>query len=148
MELAGDEIDRILDSWPVARLATQRADGLPSQVPIVFARSGERLWSPIDGKPKGDGELARVRNIRARPGVSLLIDHYAEDWERLWWLRVEGVAEVICPSDLEGDAEVAGAVAALRNKYPQYRDTALFRGVPTLVAVRPLVIRSWRAGLV
>jgi hypothetical protein len=47
-------------------------------VPIVFARAGGALWSPIDGKLKAGGGLARVRNIERDPRVALLLDHYAD----------------------------------------------------------------------
>lgn len=145
MQLSGDAIERILGSWPVARLATQGPRGLPAQVPVVFARWQGRLWSPVDGKPKSGGELARLRNVRARPGVSLLIDHYDADWRRLWWLRVDGVADVIRRSAGDADAELAGVAGALREKYPQYRETPLFSGDPTLLAIRPTRMLSWSA---
>ena len=89
-ELERAEIERILADWPVARLATLAPDGRAELVPIVFAESGGALWSPIDGKPKRGGELARVRNLRADPRVCVLLDHYDANWERLWWLRVDG----------------------------------------------------------
>jgi hypothetical protein len=39
--------------------------------------------SAIDAKPKRSGELARVRNIRENPKVSVVIDQYEEEWSRL-----------------------------------------------------------------
>ena len=59
MELPDDALERVLDVWPVARLATAGPDG-PHQVPVVFARAGGALWSPIDAKPKREGELAEA----------------------------------------------------------------------------------------
>ena len=147
MEIPGDILERFLDATPVARLATLGRDGRPHQVPIVFARSGGRIWSAVDGKAKRAGELARVANVRRRPQVSLLLDHYDADWTQLWWIRVSGTAEVREPATPEADSQVAAALTALRAKYPQYADTQLVGGAPVLLAIRPDSIRSWCAGL-
>lgn len=145
MELSPDAVERLLDSWPSARLATRGPRG-PHLVPVVFARAGGCLWTPLDGKPKRGGELARVRHVRADPRVSLLLDHYEDDWSRLWWLRVDGAARVVRPAVPDADPEVAAAVAALRAKYPQYKTVPLLREPPTLLAVVPDRVQSWRAG--
>jgi PPOX class probable F420-dependent enzyme len=145
MRLSQATIERLLDTWPVARLATLAPGGRPHQVPIVFARAGGRLWSPIDAKPKAAGELARVRHLRAHPEASLLLDDYREDWSRLWWLRVDAVGRVVEPAEPVAEAEILAAVAALRAKYPQYAHTAVLRDPPVLLALEPLRIRSWCA---
>ncbi len=144
MEIPADLVERLLDTWPVARLAT-RGPERPHQVPVVFARSAGLLWSPVDAKPKREGELARVRHVLAAPAVSLLLDHYHEDWARLWWLRVDGTAGVVRPADPRGDPEVAAAVGRLRAKYPQYREVPVLREPPTLLRIRPDAVRSWCA---
>ncbi len=146
VELPDEAVADLLDTWPVARLATLGPDLHPHQVPIVFARSAEALWSPVDGKPKRGGEPARIRNARERPAVSLLLDDYAADWERLWWLRVDGEARVVRPRDPEADAEVSAALAALRAKYPQYGRVAILADPPTLLCIRVVAQRSWCAG--
>ncbi len=137
MLLPAAERERLLDGWPVARLATLATDGRPHLVPIVFARAGGALWSPIDGKPKSKGILARVRNIERDPRVALLLDHYDADWQQLWWIRVEGRASI-------GGA-VASAEAALRAKYPQYRDVPLFADEPLLLCIDPERVLTWAA---
>ena len=149
MELTRDAIEHLLDTWPVARLATLRPDGSPALVPVVFARSGGRLWLPVDGKPKraragGETpELARVANIRRDGRVALLLDQYEADWSGLWWLRVDGAAEAVG----EGTPGFGAALAALGKKYPQYADTPALRpeAPPTLIAVSPLRTTSWAA---
>ena len=99
---------------PVARLATVRADGAPHLVPIVFALlSDDVIVSAVDGKPKRSRALRRLANIAAEPRVSVLADHYEQDWSRLWWVRADGVARVR-PAYPEG-------LAALVERYPQYR---------------------------
>ena len=136
---------RILERWPLARLAFLGENDQPRQLPIVFARAGGALWSPVDGKPKRDRELARLRLLEQRPRVSLLLDHYAEDWTRLWWLELHGRADVVRAA-AESDPKVAGAAAALRAKYPQYGATALFLGPPTVLRIAVESARSWCAG--
>ena len=145
MELPSSLYERLLDLWPVARLATLAPDGAPQQVPIVFARRGATLYSPVDGKPKRAGELARIRNARRDPRVSLLLDEYHGDWQRLWWLRVAGEARVVEPADPERDREVAGAVVALRAKYPQYERVPVLGPEPVMLAVRVRAQRGWCA---
>ena len=140
MRLPDAEIDALLDAWPVARLATVAPDGRPHLVPIVFARAGGALWSPIDGKPKRGGTLARVRNVAHEPRVALLLDHYDDAWRRLWWIRVDGRASCVA-----GDA---AAEAALRAKYPQYRDVPLYAFDPLLLRIAPGAIASWRSATV
>lgn len=143
MRLERDAIERILASWPVARLATLAEDGRADLVPIVFAESGGALWSPIDGKAKRGAELERVRNLRRDSRVTLLLDHYDADWTKLWWLRVEGEAELVSGDSAEGRA----AAEALRAKYPAYRSgvTPLFSGPPTLLRIRIARAFGWRA---
>jgi PPOX class probable F420-dependent enzyme len=146
MRLPTPAIERLLEAWPVARLATVAPDGRPHQVPVVFARAGGRLWSPIDAKPKAEGEPARVRHLRARPAACLLLDDYADDWSRLWWLRVDAEARVREPAALADEPEAAAAVAALRAKYPQYARLAVLRDPAVLIELRPLRLVSWCAG--
>ena len=146
MQLPARGIDHVLDRWPVARLATIGADGAPHQVPIVFARVGGTLWSPVDGKPKSGGVLARERNIAQHPAVSLLLDDYDADWSRLWWVRASGQARVWRPVAPHDDAELSAISAALREKYPQYRDVDLLRDAPSLIGIEVERVTSWCAG--
>jgi PPOX class probable F420-dependent enzyme len=143
VKLGQEAVERLLESWPVARLATLGQGGAPSLVPVVFASSGGRLWIPVDAKPKRAGELARIANVRRDPRIALLLDHYEADWSALWWLRVDGTAAVV---DGEHAPGAAAAAAVLRRKYPQYEHTPLFRDPqPTLLAIAPRRITSWAA---
>jgi PPOX class probable F420-dependent enzyme len=101
----------------VARLATADADGRPHLVPIVFVLAGETVYSAVDAKPKRTTALRRLANVRANPAVSLLADHYEEDWSRLWWARAEGAGRVLDPAQ----DEAGRAVELLRERYPQQR---------------------------
>jgi PPOX class probable F420-dependent enzyme len=109
--------DERLSAARVARLATIDADGRPLLVPIVFALHGDTLYSAVDRKPKRSQTLRRIENARARPDVTILVDHYENDWRQLWWIRLRGRARV-----LDDGEERERALALLRDKYPQYRD--------------------------
>jgi PPOX class probable F420-dependent enzyme len=101
----------------VAHLATADAEGRPHVVPIAFAHDDENLYFAVDDKPKRSRNLKRLRNIAGNPRVSVLVDHYEDDWTRLWWVRLDGVAHV-----LVHDAEAQRAIDLLARKYTQYRD--------------------------
>ncbi len=99
----------------VARLATVSGDGVPHLVPVVFAVAGERVLIAIDGKPKTTRALRRLANIVENPAVCLLADEYDEDWSALWWVRVDGYAEV-----RDEDEALTEARALLGARYPQH----------------------------
>ncbi|HEX3788317.1 MAG TPA: TIGR03668 family PPOX class F420-dependent oxidoreductase [Pseudonocardiaceae bacterium] len=101
-----------------ARLATVDEHGRPHLVPIVFAVEGATVAFAVDGKPKTTRDLRRLRNIAANPTVSLLVDHYAEDWTQLWWVRADGRATI-----LTDEQAAERPLARLVAKYPQYQDT-------------------------
>jgi len=101
----------------VARLATADAVGQPHLVPIVFALVDDVVWSAVDGKPKASRALRRLDNIRANPRVSLLVDHYSDDWTALWWVRIDGEARVMHVDE----AGASTALEALAAKYEQYQ---------------------------
>lgn len=117
----------------VARLATTGAAGAPHLVPICFALDGERLYSAVDEKPKRTKRLQRLENIRLHPSVSVLVDHYEEDWSRLWWVRLDGTAH-----PLDDGPEHADALALLMEKYEQYR------AQPPTGPVVAVAIERWR----
>jgi len=120
-----------------AVLATITRDGRARLVPICFwmpdLRSGPDdadhpllVYSALDEKPKTVADplqLGRVRDLLARPAVSLLIDRWDEDWRRLAWVRLDGSARVLGPArpGVADAAEHELAVAGLRARYPQYR---------------------------
>ena len=124
-----------LDAARVARLATTDPDGRPHLVPIVFAVDADTLYSAVDRKPKRSQRLRRIENARERPDVTVLVDHYEDDWSRLWWIRVRGRARV-----LDGGEERERALALLRDKYPQYRDEPPDGPV---LAVDVVDVREW-----
>jgi PPOX class probable F420-dependent enzyme len=140
MQLSERAVEAILERWPMAVLTTIGERG-PHAVPIVFARAQGALWSPVDAKPKRGGELARLANVRGDPRVALLLTHYDEDWDRLWWLRADGRALVVSARDSASEP----ALAALRAKYPQYERTGLIGPGARLLRIEVAVLRSWCA---
>lgn len=101
----------------VGRLATVGGDGRPHAVPICFALQGETVYSAVDHKPKRATQLRRVANLTETGRACLLVDEYTEDWSTLWWVRLDAAGRVV-----DDPAERAAAVAALVEKYPQYRE--------------------------
>ena len=132
-----------MPSWPraiaeerlalarIGRLATVTAAGRPHIVPVCFALDRGRIVTAVDAKPKTTTELARLENVRATGRATLLVDHYEEDWSELWWVRIDGVAEVI---------RSEAAVDALVAKYEQYRET---RPAGPVIAIEPERWQSW-----
>lgn len=104
----------------VARLATVTPDGPPHVVPIVFAVAENTIYTAVDGKPKTSTRLRRLANIEANPRVSILVDHYDDDWSQLWWVRADGIAAI----HHEGSMCERGH-ELLRTKYPQYEHVPL-----------------------
>lgn len=129
----------------VGRLATVDARGWPSVIPFCFALlEGDEpsVVSVLDEKPKSvpDAGLARVRNIRTHPRVAFVVDRYDEDWSRLAWVQVKGDARLITP----GDKPHPEAIAALREKYPQYRSMRI--DARPVVLIERLRFTAWSAG--
>ena len=146
-EMEQDEAQRRFGAARVARLATVTPEGRPQLVPIVFARHDDVVVTAIDHKPKRSQRLGRLRNIAAHPAVSLLVDVYDEDWDRLWWVRADGDARTLQPDapnapDAPTPQEYAAAIELLRQKYPQYRKEPPEGPV---IAVRVQRWTGWRA---
>jgi PPOX class probable F420-dependent enzyme len=130
-----EEARRRFATARVARLATAAADGSPHVVPIVFAvaRADGRdvIYSVVDAKRKRTTGLRRLANVVENPAVSVLVDHYEEDWTALWWARADGIGRVLGESDA---SESERAVALLAARYPQQRAVA---------AVLAIEVRRW-----
>ncbi|EOM76895.1 TIGR03668 family PPOX class F420-dependent oxidoreductase [Rhodococcus rhodnii] len=140
---SAEVLRRVADA-PIARLATVRDTGAPHIVPVVFAYAAAgvdesadpAIVTAVDHKPKRTHDLARLRAIAHEPRVSVLVDHYDEDWDRLWWIRVDGHARIV-------DGEAAETARDLLcDKYSQYDDA---RPEGPAVAVTALTWRWWSA---
>ena len=132
-----DEIDRRLAAGRSAVLGTVDGRGRPHLVPIVFARREDRLYTAVDRKPKTTRRLKRLSNTEANPQVSVLVDHYTDNWAGLWWIRLDGSAEVI-----RSGPRLRQGLALLADKYEAY---AAAPPPGPLIEMRIEVIRTWSA---
>ena len=138
-QLISSGIRAKLETVRVARLATLDAKGGPHLIPICFACNGTVFYSAIDRKLKrvAPNRLARLKNIKKTPQVALLVDHYDEDWARLWYVLVRGEAELV-----SGPVERKRALQLLRAKYPQYGPDMLKDDAPVL-RISPQRVTAW-----
>lgn len=91
----------------------------------------------VDHKPKSGARLQRLVNVEANPLATVLADHYAEDWSRLWWVRVDGEATIHL-----GNAAWSNARRALADKYDQYADRPP-QGPAIVISLDR--VRSWKS---
>lgn len=141
---------RFLDGERRAILATTAPDGRPRLVPVCYVLTDRTdsmgrplIYTPIDEKPKrtdNPHDVARVRDLLVLPELSLIVDRWDEDWTRLAWLRLYGSGELLEPQPHERE-EHAAAIAALRERYPQYATHDLESRPIIRVAVQRVV--SW-----
>ena len=137
-ELTADQ-RAFLDAARRGVLVTRRRSGLPRPVPVCYAVSADGLVTAVDTKPKDVTDplrLGRIRDIQRDPRVVILVDRWDEAWDRLAWLRIDGVAEMI-----GSGAELPREVDLLRARYPQYREGDL--SAAPIIRVRPLRIVAW-----
>ena len=137
--LISAEIRAKLEMTRIAHLATVDAEKGPHVIPICFVWDGSVFYSAIDHKPKrvAPDRLVRVKNIRETPHVALLVDHYDEDWTRLWYVLVRGKAELVSAA-----AEQSRAIQLLRAKYPQY-DLSMLDDDSPVLRITPVRVVAW-----
>lgn len=121
-------------------MATVDRSGQPHLVPIVYTFEEDRIFTPLDNKPKTvqPRKLRRVRNIEANPNVVVLVDDYGEDWSTLAWVQVRGKAEL-----LESGPMHSAGIRLLTQKYPQYVEAPI-KDRP-IISISPAKIVSWRS---
>ena len=132
--------DMFLRSARSGHLATSDNKGRPHVIPFCYVFDGESIYSVLDGKPKTLPlrQLRRVRNILENPHVSVVIDHYEEDWSRLHFVLISGEARL-----LEAGEEWLSAIALLRDKYPQYEQMDLDES--PVIKIDPITYFPWSA---
>jgi len=141
---------QLLSTARRAVLATLGGDGRPRLVPIAFAMADEGgavvLYSALDEKPKTVSDvrqLARVKDIAARPAVSVLVDRWSEEWDELAWIRLDGTARLLEPAIAADAAEHGLALRLLRERYPQYASQRLHERPVIRIAVEH--VARWSA---
>lgn len=118
-------------------LATVRPDGRPHVVVVTFAVVDGKVVTAVDHKPKRTERLQRLVNVEANGWASLLVDRYEDDWDRLWWVRLDG------PASIHRQGEMwSAAVDALAAKYPQYREQPP-RG--PVIVISPDRVTGWES---
>lgn len=129
-----------VETMRVARLATADSNGVPHVVPVCYAMVGDSLYVTVDEKPKRSDARAmkRLRNIAENANVAVVVDRYDEDWSRLAWVMLRGRAEILDHGDEHDRAQ-----AALRDRYPQYREMRL-EPLP-VIALRIDRVAAWGA---
>ena len=105
-------------------------------MPVVFALAGDVIFTAVDAKPKRGSRLQRLVNLEFEPRCSFLVDHYTDDWSKLWWVRADGEATVMEP------AAAGEGLAALVARHPQYRTMA---PPGPLLAIRVTQWSGWSA---
>jgi len=106
-----------LNTSDVGHLATVRPDGTAHVVPITYGVGDNHIVTMVDHKPKTTTRLQRLANVESSGTASFLVDHYSQDWDSLWWVRIDGLAEVHHSGRIW---ETAAGVLA--EKYSQYRE--------------------------
>jgi PPOX class probable F420-dependent enzyme len=123
---------------PVARLATAGPAGAIDLVPITFAWTGATLVTAVDHKPKRNRRLRRLDDIARDPRVTVLIDHYDDDWTALWWVRLRGAAVIVSDGP-----RFDTAIAQLVSKYPAHYGPQPPLG--PVIEIEVTDVRVWRA---
>jgi PPOX class probable F420-dependent enzyme len=118
-----------------ARLATADVTGQPHLVPVVYAVVEDTVCFAVDQKPKRSRSLKRLDNIEHNERVSILVDHYSDDWDELWWARADGRARIVEATSSVGTL----MIQALIDRYPQY--SCLDQG--TLDPVVIIAVEHW-----
>jgi len=131
----------LVTNQSIARLATSTSNGEPYLIPITFILDADRIVVVIDDKPKSDGPLRRVKNIRQNSSVAVLFDHYENDWTQLWWLLIRGDGEILEFDDFSEEQKLNIPVI-FKKKYHQYKE--LNFNAKTFICITINTVSSWR----
>ena len=116
-------------------LSTVHATRGVDAVPVVFVVDQPQVVLPIDTvKAKSGRRLQRLRNLATDPRAVLLVDHYAEAWSQLWWVRAHGTAR-----EVDATADQRSQLAAA---FPAYRDD---EAVASVMVLEVEAIAGWAA---
>jgi PPOX class probable F420-dependent enzyme len=129
----GKDVAALLDWERVCRVATVSADGVPHIVPVCHVLDGGKLYF---GTGQDD---VKIRNLRANPRATVVVDVYSDQWSTLRGAMVQGTARII-----EGGPAFRRVRRRLYEKYPQYPDDAALDESDSLVVeVTPTHVFSW-----
>ncbi len=117
----------------VAYLGTVGRGGEPHVVPVSPVLDLDRVVLATEFA------TVKVRNIRENPQVSITVDEYHEDWDRLRAVMVFGQAQII-----ESGYEWERIKNLLEEKYPQYPEQSpIVPGTSVMLDIRVDRIVTW-----
>lgn len=131
---------RYISRKRIAHLATSDTSGIPTVIPVCHVYNNGIIYSPLDKKSKKvePKRLKRVKNILKNPNVSLVIDEYNDNWEKLSYVIIQGKASLI-----DHGQEYSKSLMLLCEKYEQYREMKLDTlGLP-IIKVLPEKVITW-----
>ncbi len=116
------KIVKLIKNTRFGYLATAASNLQPYATPVVFILHNEKIYVPLDQKPKtvSISELKRVKNIQVNPKVCLLIHHYDEDWTKLWFVMITGYATLVNGTSDTLKTKLKTIHNKLLSKYSQY----------------------------
>ena len=132
-----EAIRELLGLRLVATLGTTNADGTPQLTPLWYLYEGGRLYLPT-----GSG-TRKVRNIRARPTVTVLVDQRRPDRHR--WASATGTAEIV------GGEQATEINTRVRHRYVSEAGEAAYGKLiagydDVTLVITPSRWRSWNPG--
>lgn len=138
MRLTAEEAHDRLAAHVHGVLCTVHPERGPDPQPVIYSVSDGYVGVPIDSvKPKTSTRLRREDNLDADPRAGLLVEHWdAEDWSRLWWVRVSLRHLPDPPAPLVGDL-----ADRLSRSVPQYADKPFHR----ILVCRIVDVTGWAA---
>ena len=136
MTLDEDQCWKLVASARHGSLSTVHPTRGVDVVPVVYAvLPGRRIVVPVDAvKPKTTARLQRVVNLERDSRCVLLVDHYEEDWSRLWWVRAHSSAVI--------SSATPEVVAALAARFTQYEAPGT---VISALILTPATMSGWSA---
>lgn len=134
--IISNEIKSLLNSHTIGHLATTSNQNIPRVIPICFIELDSHIYSILDKKPKSIpvNLLARVKNIESNPYVSFIIDYYDEDWKSLWYVQVNGTAQLLYKPKSQ-------VIHKLIHKYPNYENMEIEN--QPIIKISPTSINKW-----
>ncbi|MQF65399.1 TIGR03668 family PPOX class F420-dependent oxidoreductase [SAR202 cluster bacterium AC-409-J13_OGT_754m] len=138
MVLIPIKLKSLIADSSIAYLATVSNKGHPHIVPICFVLRDQNFYSLIDNKPKDVQllKLRRVQNIISNPKVALIVNHYEDDWNKLWHILLKGHGSLVV-----NELERTAAIKSLKQKYRQYLDMDV--DLNPVIKISPTSIVSW-----
>ena len=131
MKLTKAEKD-FMQSMRVMRVATVDSDGVPHNVPVCPVLDKDRIYFGTERKAR------KIRNIKANPRVTVVLDEYTEAWDYLRGVMIQGKARIVTA------AEFRRLRKQIYAKYPQYESkAALGERDSVIVEVKPDKKFSW-----